>query len=58
LQRKRLSRKIEKQLDTPEKKDFISDAMNYFKDNISKSSVKESDSGSVLKLFANDIGTV
>jgi len=58
LQRKRLSRKIEKQLDTPEKKDFISDSMNYFKDNMSKSSVKEGDSGSVLKLYANDIGTV
>ncbi len=58
LHRKRLSRKIEWQLDTKEKKDFISDSMDYFKDNISKSSVKESDSASILTLFSTEIWTI
>lgn len=58
LQKKRLSRKIEKQLDTQEKKDFISDSMSYFKDNISKSSVKETDSGSILTLYGSAIGSI
>ncbi|MFZ2151093.1 MAG: hypothetical protein WAZ12_02260 [Candidatus Absconditicoccaceae bacterium] len=58
LHRKRLARKIDGQLDTQSKKDFISDSMDYFKDNITKSSVKESDSGSILTLFSTEIGTI
>lgn len=58
LHQKRLSRKIEKQLDTQSKKDFIADSMDYFKDNIALSSVKQSDSDSILTLFSAEIWTI
>lgn len=58
LHRKRLSRKIKWQLDTQSKKDFIADSMDYFKDNITQSSVKESDSDSILTLFSTEIWTL
>ena len=58
LHRKRLSRKIDWQLDTQDKKDFIADSMDYFKDNITQSSVKASDSSSILTIFSTEIWTI
>lgn len=51
LQRKRLSRKIDWQLDTQDKKDFMSDSMDYFQKNILNSKVSMSDSDSCIYRF-------
>lgn len=58
LQKKWLLRKIDWQLDTQGKKDFMAGAMTYFKDNISKSSVKESDSNSIVSMYSSIIGNM
>ena len=58
LHKRRLLRKIDWQLDTQEKKDFMSDSMSDFKKNISESAVKETDSASVISLYKREIGDI
>ena len=55
LQKRWLLRKLNWQLDTQEKKDFITDSMSYFKDNISKSTVKDTDPESVISIYNSAI---